>query len=281
MKKQNKMLEAIQKVPSSQNLSSKRVVASEAITPSQIISKNEPLSIGEKTAKFNSYKDELADFLETELAKSESNRGQITKEADDAYKKSLEFKTQEQLDNIKKVEEIRKQRDQIAQQRLQREAELAEKKALEMKKAAERLEESKAFSKGKILKKGGKFGALASMLGLGTSLLAPESKAAEIVNKIGEAASKADPSTYLQEGISDFDKKFKEMQDEAKLRKLEKQLAENEVKKVVEATGGEPDTRPSKAEKMMGEKESPDIEDMSKIINYEDYLNQRKRRFGY
>ena len=108
MKKQNKMLEAIQKVPSSQNLSSKRVVASEAITPSQIISKNEPLSIGEKTAKFNSYKDELADFLETELAKSESNRGQITKEADDAYKKSLEFKTQEQLDNIKKVEEIRK-----------------------------------------------------------------------------------------------------------------------------------------------------------------------------
>ena len=63
--------------------------------------------------------------------------------------------------------------------------------------------------------------------------------------------------------------------------KLEKQLVETEVKKVVEETGGEPDIRPSKAEKMAGEQESKDIEDMSKILNYQDYLNQRKRKFGY
>jgi hypothetical protein len=132
-----------------------------------------------------------------------------------------------------------------------------------------------------IIKKGGKFGLIASALGLGTSLLAPESKAAQIVSKIGEAAEKADPATYLQQGISDFDKKFKEMQDEANRKKLEKQLMEKEVEKVVEATGGEPDIRPSKADKLTGEKESPDIEDMTKIINYEDYLNQRKRKLGY
>lgn len=132
-----------------------------------------------------------------------------------------------------------------------------------------------------ILKKGGRFGVLASALGLGTSLLAPKSKAAEIVNKIGEAAEKVDPATYLQQGISSFDKKFQEMQDEANRKKLEKQLMEKEVEKVVNITGGKPDIRPSKAEKMLGEKESKDIEDMSNILDYEDYLKQRKRKFGY
>lgn len=133
----------------------------------------------------------------------------------------------------------------------------------------------------KILKKGGRFGALASALGLGTSLLAPKSKAAEIISKIGEAAEKADPATYLQQGISDFDKKFQQMQNEANRRKLEKQLMEREVEEVAKTTGGEPDIRPSKAKSMLGEKESADIPDMSNILDYEDYLKQRKRKFGY
>lgn len=133
----------------------------------------------------------------------------------------------------------------------------------------------------KILKKGGRFGALASALGLGTSLLAPKSKAAEIVSKIGEAAEKVDPATYLQQGISDFDKKFQQMQDEVNRKKLEKQLMEREVEEVVKTTGGEPDIRSSKVKSMLGEKESADIPDMSNILDYEDYLKQKKRKFGY
>ena len=282
--KKNKILEAIQNQPSSQNLSSKIVRASEAVTPSEIISskyKSEPPRIAAGASEFDKTSTDLMKLLEEDLAKNKTPVGTITKEADDSYKKVLDLKSPQQIENIKKLEETKKLREQISKQRLEREAALVDKKAIEAKRAAQRIEESKAFAKGNILKKGGKFGLLASALGLGTSLLAPESKAAEIVNKIGEAAEKSDPATYLQQGISDFDKKFKEMQDEAKLKKLEKQLVETEVKKVVEETGGEPDIRPSKAEKMAGEQESKDIEDMSKILNYQDYLNQRKRKFGY
>jgi hypothetical protein len=283
----NKILEKIQSQPSSRNLSSKKVTASGALDPDKVISsiyKDEPISIVKKSSEIEDLIDSLSDEELKDLMSPESKKqsvGQISKEANEAYRKSSEFKTPEQLENIKKVDEVKQLREKIISDRMKKEAILAEKKAMETTRAAERLAESKSFNKPIGLKKAGKFGALASVLGLGTSLLAPDSKAAEVVEKIEEAASKADPATYLQEGISEFDKKFKEMQDEAKRKKLEKQLVESEVKKVVETTGGEPDIRPSKAEKMAGEKESGDIEDMSKIINYEDYLNQRKRKFGY
>lgn len=284
MKKENKMLKAIQQQPSARNLSSNIVRASGPITPSQVVSskyQSEPPRVAAGATEFDQISDQLADFLEEDDIKNKTPIGKISKEADEAYKKVSDYKTPEQIENIKKVEETKRLKEQVAKQRLEKEAILAEKKAMEAKRAAQRLEESKAFAKGNILKKGGKFGILASALGLGTSLLAPESKAAEIVSKIGEAAEKADPATYLQQGISDFDKKFQQMQDEAKRKKLEKQIMEREVGEVVKTTGGEPDIRPSKAESMIGEKESKDIEDMSNILDYEDYLKQRKRKFGY
>lgn len=130
----------------------------------------------------------------------------------------------------------------------------------------------------KIKPKGkGRLGLLASLIGGGIAALAPESKAAEIVDKISEASSKMDPATYLQEGIDTFDKKFQEMKQKSKDEKALKQMVEPMIKSV----GGEPDMKPKKAMELVGEQESPDIEEMDNTVNYEDYLKKKKRQLGY
>lgn len=61
---------------------------------------------------------------------------------------------------------------------------------------------------------------------------------------------------------------------------LQKDLKDT-ISPMIKEVGGEEDMRPSRADKMLGEKEDEDIEDMSNIVNYEDYLKRRKKLFGY
>lgn len=118
-----------------------------------------------------------------------------------------------------------------------------------------------------ILKKGkGKLGLLTSLIGGGISMMSPESKAAELIEKTSEAANKLDPSTYLQESIEDFDKKFAEMQRKKQEEKeLAKSIQENSVEEPL----------------LLGEQEAPDLEEMDKVMNYSDYLKKKKRQMGY
>lgn len=61
----------------------------------------------------------------------------------------------------------------------------------------------------------------------------------------------------------------------------EKDDTEKTVRPMIKAVGGEPDMKPSRADKLAGEKPSPDIEEMDNSVNYEDYLKKKKKQFGY
>jgi hypothetical protein len=70
-------------------------------------------------------------------------------------------------------------------------------------------------------------------------------------------------------------------QDEALVLKTETQNIQEITEPMIKSVGGEPDMKPEKAKKLTGELSSPDLEEMDKIINYEDYLKKKKRQFGY
>lgn len=210
--------------------------------------------------------EDYADLISKQAEKRKEYLAKPAKNQVELYKKIQESKaapiSMSQEKNINKISDIIKQAD------------LSDPTDLQMVEKLKKLE-SKPSPK-KISGKG-RLGLLASLIGGGIAAIAPESKAAEIVNKISEATSKMDPATYLQEGIDTFDKRFEEMKKKNKEEKELKKLVEPMVKTV----GGEPDMNPKKAEKLLGEKDSPDVEEMDNIVNYEDYLKKKKRQFGY
>jgi hypothetical protein len=71
--------------------------------------------------------------------------------------------------------------------------------------------------------------------------------------------------------------------DDSKVRKIKQAnpSLRDEVSPMVDELGGEPDMKPSRARELVGEQDSPDLEKMDNILNYKDYLNQRKKLFGY
>lgn len=70
-------------------------------------------------------------------------------------------------------------------------------------------------------------------------------------------------------------------EEESLVLKTEAQSTQEAAEPMIEAVGGEPDMKPEKALKLSGEVESPDIEEMDKVLNYEDYLKKKKRQLGY
>lgn len=70
-------------------------------------------------------------------------------------------------------------------------------------------------------------------------------------------------------------------EEEALVLKTETQDTQEAAEPMIKAVGGEPDMKPEKALKLSGEVSSPDIEEMDKVVNYEDYLKKKKRQLGY
>jgi hypothetical protein len=70
-------------------------------------------------------------------------------------------------------------------------------------------------------------------------------------------------------------------EEEALVLKTEAQSTQEAVEPMIKAVGGEPDMKPKKAISLTGEQESPDMEEMDKVVNYEDYLKKKKRQLGY
>lgn len=70
-------------------------------------------------------------------------------------------------------------------------------------------------------------------------------------------------------------------EDEALVLKTETQDIQETAEPMIKAIGGEPDIKPEKALKLSGEVKSPDIEEMDKVLNYEDFIKKKKRQLGY
>lgn len=70
-------------------------------------------------------------------------------------------------------------------------------------------------------------------------------------------------------------------EEEAMVLKTEAQDMQEATEPMIKAVGGEADIKPEKALKLSGEVESPDIEEMDGVINYEDYIKKKKRQLGY
>ena len=245
------MLKKIQEQPSSRNLSSNIITASEPIIPDKIISakyQSDPPKFAVGATEFDEYSDDLASLLaESDKQKQIGKVGTITKEADDAYKTA------------------------------------------------------KALSKSKKLnvKGSGKFGGLASILGLGTALFAPESKASKVISGVAKAAEGVDPSTYLQEALNDprnsveaikefsskKSSKAPEITNESISNVKKLLMGDSEIRETTDPmlreVAKDSGIRPERALKLLGEQETEDIEDMPKNLNYEDYLRKMKKDRGY
>lgn len=228
--KYNKMLEKIKAQPSSRNLSSKIVKASEPIIPTNILNKdyqNEPGSIAEKAQEIDKIKDELADAL-ADFEKIDSKKS-----------------------NLPSISEVYDKRGKIT----------------------------------KIKPTIG--GLIGTGIGLGLSAYSPESKAAQITEKLSEA----DPTSLLfPSELGESEEDIQKMREEQKseyyknlmrdIPKNEKTISEEEKEKspVEELLEGR---FVDNSEDQLGEQESPDLEEMDKIVDYQDYLEKRKKIFGY
>jgi cytochrome c556 len=126
-----------------------------------------------------------------------------------------------------------------------------------------------------ILKMPKKLGVAAGALGIAGDVLAAEDIAGEEEQlKERERLFESLPEEVKAESKAISKKRIKPEE------LLQKDLKDT-VSPMIKEVGGEEDMRPSRAEKMLGEKEDEDIEDMSNIVNYEDYLKRRKKLFGY
>lgn len=176
----------------------------------------------------------------------------------------------EPLDIAKKATEIDKNLDDIA-------GALSSKKAVGTitKEADDAYKAAKGFKK------------LHSILGLlpmaaaaGLSLYSPGSKAAEIARRVSE---EGDPTSVLfpPEAGAGEDIEIKKMYEEAirDRNKPQKELQQI-VKPMIKEVGGEPDIRPEKAMKMLGEQKSED-KDIEQELTRENYEKMLKRRLGY
>ena len=68
---------------------------------------------------------------------------------------------------------------------------------------------------------------------------------------------------------------------DSKMKKRMDPTLQEDVTPMIEELGGEPDMKPARARGLAGEQESPDLEKMDNVLNYKDYLEQRKKLFGY
>lgn len=125
----------------------------------------------------------------------------------------------------------------------------------------------------------GKIGLLTALAGLGISSFAPESKAAEVIGQLSEAAAEADPSTHLQSALESSEPEFQALLQKIKEKQNEQKNIKEEITPVIKQLGGPADISPNKISKMVGEQDSPDIEQPA--LNYQDYLQKQKKRMGY
>lgn len=116
-------------------------------------------------------------------------------------------------------------------------------------------------------------------LGLGLASAAKAAKEGDYKKAGLEALSAIDPTPLTDIYLAS--QEIGDLLTDKSDQKTEQQKLKETVSPMIKEVGGEPDIKPEKAEKMLGEKESKDIEDMTKIINYEDYLNKRKKEMGY
>lgn len=140
----------------------------------------------------------------------------------------------------------------------------------------------------KILTVGAK---LAGPLGMASDVLASEDLGSgedQILEKMKsqQIAERKLKETLGDEKLQEYKKRSEELSRSPASSLILKDMAkQNQLKEIVapmvKEVGGEPDIRPEKAIKMLGEKESPDLEDMDQVLNYEDYLKKKKRQLGY
>lgn len=124
--------------------------------------------------------------------------------------------------------------------------------------------------------------------GLGLSAYAPKSKAAAIAQR---ALEEGDPTSVLfPSGAGEGEEEeLKKMKAEQLQEKELSRIFENDKKKLEQFQ--QKLQEPLKAENLLtappidiselGQKDSPDLEEMDNLINYEDYLNKRKKIMGY
>ena len=128
------------------------------------------------------------------------------------------------------------------------------------------------------VKGSGKFGALASLLGVGTSLLAPKSAIAGAIQKVGKLAEAVDPSTYLQAGLDDprnSVEAIKAYAEKAKNKDKVPKLSEEAISNVKGLLRGDED-----ASSLLGERNVPDMEDGERLYRYKQE-DELKRKLGY
>jgi hypothetical protein len=133
----------------------------------------------------------------------------------------------------------------------------------------------KLFAKGS-----GKFGVLAALLGAGTTLLAPNSAAAKVIDRIGEAAGEIDPGTYLQKAMNDpttSPEALRELALKAKNKNKipAPELSEESISNVKGLLRGDEDTS-----SLLGERDIPDMEDGERLYRY-NKDDELRKKLGY
>jgi hypothetical protein len=179
------------------------------------------------------------------------------------------------IENAQSLAGKERKREEIRASQAKLEKEVAEKKKLGLGKklVSESLDKPSRFTR--ILKAlGMRVGKAVPFVGAGLGAAASAQALAK-GDKLGaalEAASSVDPTP-----ISDIILAGKDIYDIA----TEKDEVKKTIEPVIKSVGGEPDMKPSRAEKLAGEKPSPDLEEMDNSVNYEDYLKKKKRQLGY
>jgi hypothetical protein len=129
----------------------------------------------------------------------------------------------------------------------------------------------KLFAKGS-----GKFGILTSLLGAGTSLMAPDSAMAGTIDQLAKAAEEIDPAKHLQEALNDPRNSVEAITAYAKRAKNKTpELSEESISNVKGLLSGDQDISSS-----MGERNIPDMEDGERLYRYKKE-DEIKRKLGY
>ena len=210
-------------------------------------------------------------------------RQDINKDELQRLKDELRLSPQYERLNPENVQEVIKEQKSLEKSFLEDEAKRAKELSMKPKMKSSPLPKDKLYNKlGKLLSISEAVGSRGlksvPVLGLGLGL-ASAAKAAQEgdYKKAGlEALSAIDPTP-----LTDLYLASQEIGDLIREKKDPQKELQEIVKPMIKEVGGEPDMKPKKALKLSGEKEDEDIEDMTNIINYEDYLNKRKKQFGY
>jgi len=210
-------------------------------------------------------------------------RQDINKDELQRLKDELRLSPQYEKLSPENVKEVIKEQKSLEKSFLEDEAKKAKELSLKPKMKSEPLPKDKLYNKlGKLIGISEAVGSrglkAVPVLGLGLGL-ASAAKAAQEgdYKKAGlEALSAIDPTP-----LTDLYLASQEIGDLIREKKDPQKELQEIVKPMIKEVGGEPDMKPEKALKLSGEKEDEDIEDMTNIVNYEDYLNKKKKQLGY